>query len=255
MQINLLTHSFTDESQLEQCHAYIRSQLQVRKKPAVAGLAITISHQAGSGADEIAGLLAGLLQVTEPKGAVQWTVFNRQLVEKVLEEHDLPKSLAKLMPEDRRSFLQDLMEELLGLRPPSSVMVPQIAETVLHLADAGNVILVGRGANFITARLPNVFHVRLIASLPERIARVQKLNHLSPEEAAKLVADSDRGSGRYVKAHFHASIDDDLKYHLVINTDFIPCEIAAELIAQGMRRCIQSGAGGKKQGEPCRPTS
>ena len=36
------------------------------------------------------------------------------------------------------------------------------------------VILVGRGANLITASLPRVFHVRLIAPLPERIERVAR---------------------------------------------------------------------------------
>jgi cytidylate kinase len=167
------------------------------------------------------------------------------LVEKVLEEHELPKALAKFMPEDRRSFIQDAMEELLGLRPPSWVMVPQIAETVLHLADTGHVILVGRGANFITARMPNVFHVRLIASLPKRIKRVQKLNGLTPEEAIKFVKDEDRSRNRYAKEHFHRSVDDAFSYHLVLNTDRIPYSDAAQLIKDGARRCF--GWSGDKQ--------
>ena len=75
------------------------------------------------------------------------------------------------MPEDRRSYIKDVMEELVGLRPPSWVMASQVAETILHLVEAGHVILVGRGASFITARMPNVFHVRLIASLPKRVER------------------------------------------------------------------------------------
>lgn len=150
------------------------------------------------------------------------------------------------MPENRRSYIQDIMEELMGLRPPSWVMVPKIAETVLHLANAGHVILVGRGANLLTTRMPNVFHVRLIASLPRRIERVQKLNHLTAEKAAKFVKKEDRARGRYVKAHFHVCIDDDLLYHLVINTDRIPCLSAARLIADEARRCFQSDVGSKK---------
>lgn len=191
-----------------------------------------------------AGSIAFALDMT----GAPWTVFDRNLVEKVLEDHYLPKSLAKFMPEDRRTLIEDILEDLIGLRPPSWVVVPQIAETVLQLADAGHVILVGRGANFITARLANVFHVRLVATLPERIARMQKLNHLTPEEASKVVARTDRGSGRYVKMHFHASVEDDVHYHLVINTDRIPCPDAAGLIADGMRRCIQMG-GRQQPGE------
>jgi cytidylate kinase len=105
---------------------------------------------------------------------------------------------------------------------------------------------VGRGANFITARLPNVFHVRLVASLPKRIERVQRSNNLPPGDAAKLIQKEDLGRGRYAKAHFHGCVDDDLLYHLVINTGLIPCPDAAQLIAKGARRYFQSGPDGQK---------
>ena len=250
MKTSYSTDSFANESQLERCHSYVLQQLQVKKKPLVTrnppslGPAITISYQTGSGAHEIAERLAKLMQAGEPKASVPWTAFDRNMVEKVLEEHHLPQSLAMVLEEDRRTYVQDVIEEFEGIRPPSWVVVPQVAETVLHLAAAGHVILVGRGANFITARMPNVFHVHVIASLPSRIARAQKLDQLSQKEATKFVARSDGGRTRYVKAHFHVNIDDDLQYHLVLNTDRIPLPDAAELIAEGAQKCFQSTASG-----------
>jgi Cytidylate kinase-like family len=240
----------TELEDLGRCRTYVVSQLEDHRRSSTRarwpepGPAITLSFQTGAGAHELARELAGLLQKHEQGGSPPWTVFDRQLVEKVLEEHHLPKALAKLMPEERRSYIRDVMDELLGLRPPSWVMVPQIAETVLHLAEAGHVILVGRGASFITARMPNVFHVRLIASLTRRIERVQQMENLSRKEAAKLITRSDRGRGRYVRAHFHARVGDDLQYHLVLNTDRIPLNEAAELIADGARRRFHSLARG-----------
>ena len=170
-------------------------------------------------------------------------MFDRQLVEKVLEENHLPKSLAKFLTEERRSYIRDVMEELVGLRPPLWVVEPLVAESILHLADAGHVILVGRGASVITARMPNVFHVRLIASLAGRIQRVEKLEHLSPKEAARFVTSTDRGRGRYVQAYFHGRLDNELLYHLVLNTDVIPPPDAAELIAVAAQRCFTRKAG------------
>jgi hypothetical protein len=237
---NALGH-FIGKMPLEKCRSYVLSQLLVERRPEPArgttspGPAITIAHQTGSGAHDIAERLTGLLQADEPEGAAQWTAFDRQLVEKVLEEHHLPKALSVFVPEDRRSYVEVIMEELLGMHPPSWVMVPQIAETVLHLAGAGHVILVGRGANFITARMPNVFHVHLIAPLPTRIERLRRSNDLTPAEAAKLIKKEDRGSGRYAKTHFHASVDDDSLYHLVINTDRMSSTDAAQLIAYAAR--------------------
>ena len=231
----------TELEDLGLCRTYVVSTMEDHRRASTRahwpkpGPAVTISSQTGAGAHEIARQLATLLQKDEPGEGPAWTVFDRQLVEKVLEEHHLAKDLAKHMPEDRRSFIRDSMDELLGLRPPSWVMVPQIAETVLHLAEAGHVILVGRGANFVTARMPNIFHVRLIASLPKRIERVQKANGLPRDEAAKFVSHTDRGIGRYARTHFHGRVQDDLLYHLVVNTDRIPPPQAAELIAAGAR--------------------
>jgi hypothetical protein len=236
----------TELEELDLCRAYVQSQLEEEHRSATGvhwpepGPAVTISAQTGAGSHEIARRLADILQKDEPARNVSWTVFDRQLVEKVLEEHHLPKELARHMPEDRRSFIRDVMEELVGLRPPSWVMVPHIVETVLHLAEAGHVILVGRGANFITTRMPNIFHVRLVASLPKRIERVRKDSSLTPEEAARFIARHDRGSGRYAKTHFHARVDNDLLYHMVLNTDRLPPPTAADLIARGARSCFGS---------------
>lgn len=244
MKTSLLDEASLKQPELEACRSYVISYLEADRKSSLIrarqpGPAVTISYQSGSGAHEIAQRLAEALQAAEPKGTFPWTVFDRHLLEKVLEEHELPRALAKFMPEERRSLIQDTMEELVGLRPPSWVMVPKIAETVLHLADLGHVILVGRGANFITAHLPHVFHVRLIASLPKRLERVQQLNSLTPAEAAKFLKDEDRSRKRYSKEHFHKSVDEALAYDLVLNTDRIPFSDAVELIKDGARRSFE----------------
>jgi hypothetical protein len=242
MRTESLSESLFSERTLERCWSYIFAQLNERKAPAesgrnhVPGPAITIARETGCGAHEIVEQLASLLQKTEPEGACRWTVFDRQLVEKILEERNLPKELAKYIPEDRRSYLEDVMEELLGLRPPSWEIVPQTVETILHLVEMGHVIIVGRGCNVITTRTPNVFHVRLIAPLAQRIERVRQIHHLDEKEAARWVQRMDRGRARYVRSHFKCRIDDALLYHVVVNTGRMPFEDAAQLITESARR-------------------
>ncbi len=224
--------------------SFIVSQMgEVKKRGAARALpngpGITIARQTGSGAHEIAERTAEMLQRTEAKGAEPWKIHYRQLVEKVLEEHHLPARYAKHILEDRRSYVEDVAEELLGLRPPSWVMVPMVVETILGLLRAGHAIVVGRGATVIASGMSGVFHVRLVASLPRRIERVQQFHHLTREEAARFIEKEDRGSRRYMKAHFHTRIEDELLYHLVINTDRVSYADAALLIAQQARRCFQ----------------
>jgi hypothetical protein len=174
-----------------------------------------------------------LLQARATDGC-PWAVFDRNLVEKVLEDHNLPDRLAKFMPEDRISEMSDTMDELFGLHPPSWTLVRKTTETILRLAELGNVILIGRGANVITARLDSVFHVRLIGSLEARVRNMQKVNQSSVKAALELIQKEDIGRRRYLKKYFNKDIDDPLQYHLVINTDLVSYEEAAGMIANAM---------------------
>jgi cytidylate kinase len=230
-----------DLTSFEKCLSYIDCHLQSPHSRASASgpqrpPAVTISRQTGAGGTSVALKLAELLQARLPGQSCQWTVFDRNLVEKVLEDHHLPSRLAQFMPEDRVSAIGDAMEELLGLHPSSSSLVHQMTETILQLAELGNVILVGRGANVITASLPNVFHVRLIGSLERRIERVQARHKVTREAARKFIRKEDAGRRRYLLRYLGKAIDDPLLYHLIINTDWVPVDQAAELVAQAMLR-------------------
>lgn len=245
MRTEPLSESLYSETALERCRSYLLAQIKDREAQPTGrcrhlpGPAITISRETGCGVHEVVEQLASLLHNTGPKGRCPWTVFDRQLIEKVLEEHNLPKELAKYIPEDRRSYLQDTTEELLGLRPPSWKIVPDTIETILHLVEMGRVIIVGRGCNVITTRTPNVFHVRLVAPLAQRIEYARQANKLTHKEAGRWVEKVDRGRARYVKSNFQSRIDDPLLYHAVINTGRMSYGDAAQLIADGARRHFQ----------------
>lgn len=217
----------------EQCLSYINCQLRpgesgLRYRPPIRP-AITVSRMTGSGGRTIASNLVEYLQTRAPVDC-HWTVFDRNLITKVLEDHHLPKRIADFMPENHKSMLGDALEELLGLHPSSWTLVKQTAETILRLAQMGFVILVGRGANVITARLENAFHVRLIASLERRTERVQQVYGLDRHNALEFIHREDKGRRRYLKDHFGKDIDDASLYHLVINTDRMAYEDAARLV-------------------------
>lgn len=223
---------------MERCLSFINCQLKpghpgsfIHHNGGVQRKVITISRQSGSGGHSVADRLVNLLQARSPKGTRPWTVFDKNLVEKVLEDHHLPNRLAKFMPEDRISEISDTMDELFGLHPPSWTLVHKTAETMLHLAELGNVILIGRGATVVTAKLDYAFHVRLVGSLEHRVKYMQELEHLSVEAARAMVRREDLGRARFLKKYFGKNIEDPLLYHLVINTDLVSFDEAAQVIA------------------------
>lgn len=219
---------------VSQCQAQYEHMAAVRSQ--LLRPAISISHQTGAGVHEIAGQVGELLKKSESQGSPPWAVFDQELIETALQEHRWPKELARKITEEKRLFIDELMDDLFGLCPPSWVLVPKVVETTLRLATAGYVILVGHGATAVTAELPNVFHVRLTGSLPRRIERLQKLQKLTPEAATKFVRKEDRGRERYVKAHFDVRLDNELLYDLAINTDRVSNDNAVAVIVEGARR-------------------
>ena len=218
---------------LDSFSRYVEAQHAfVENSPRVQLPAITISRQAGAGAITIGHLAAKILDDQcsgSPK--VPWTVFERNLAEKVLQEHNLPVNLEQFMPEDTTFPLSDAVEELLGLHPSSWTMVQHTTQTIRRLAIMGNVILVGRGSNFISAHFPHVFHVRLIAPHKYRVRHIEEYYHLSPAEAAEKVHDLDEARRRYVRRYFRADVADPLHYHLTINTSNTGYQKAAQIIA------------------------
>jgi cytidylate kinase len=223
---------------LENCLHFINCQLQPPDKEApregAAGpkSAITISRQSGCGAHVVAQKLARYLQTHSPADAPPWTIFDRNLVEKVLEDHHLPERLARFMPEDRVLEIDDIMDEIFGLHPPSWTLVQKVSETILRLAELGHAIILGRGGNVLTAKLPHMLHVRMVASLDRRIEHMQHFEELTRKEAVDRIQREDLGRERYLRKHFGKDIADPLLYHLVINTDLVSLDNAARLIGE-----------------------
>ena len=154
-------------------------------------------------------------------------------MKKVLADHQLPARIARLVPEDRISQTEDILYDLFNMRPTAGLLLKQTAETILHLAELGNVIIFGRGANVITARLPGMFHVRLVAPLESRVEqRMRKVKNLSRKAALQAIQIEDLGRKRYLKQNFNQDIDDPLLYHLVVNTDFFTPDAVAQLIGE-----------------------
>ena len=224
-----------DVTALEHCRTFINCHLE----PAKAGPyvrvsvrpAVTISRQAGCGALVVAQKLAAILQQETSPSDPPWTVFDRNLMEKVLEDHNLPSRLAQFLPEDRATELQDIAHEFFGLRPGSWTMIQQTSETILKLAELGNVILIGRGANIITAKLPQLIHVKLVAPLAARLEHCQERYGMTARAAREFCQREDEGRRRYLKKYFQANVDDALLYDLTINTGAVSFDTAAGLIA------------------------
>lgn len=200
---------------------------------------ITISRETGAGAITVGRLLTEYLESKQSHDKhYPWVVFDRDLAKKVIQDHKLPETLEAYLQEDASGRVTDFLEELIGVHPTSWTLVQHANHTILRLAMTGNVILVGRGAHIITARLPHIFHVRLVAPLEFRVRHIMDYYQLKPLNAAELVRKNDLAKARYIKRHFGVKVQDPLQFHLTINTGLVKFPEAAKLIGDAvLNRC------------------
>lgn len=199
------------------------------------GPCITISREAGAGSGLIAEKLIQLLSPISNDNEAPWAVFDKNLIEKVLEDHHLPKQIAKFLREEKKSLITQTMNEMLGVHPPLLKLYHKETETILHLAHIGKCIIIGRGANIITASINNGFHVRFIAPLELRIKNVQEFYGNTKNEAVDFVKKEDAKRNAFIKDHFNKKAEDPLLYHAIINTGFFSLDEVAKIIADSVR--------------------
>jgi hypothetical protein len=216
---------------------YLRALSQSASHPRkVLRPAVTVARESGAGALTIAKLVAQRLdhdRLGDPP--LPWTVFDRNLVTKILKDHDLARRIEEYMPEDSRFRITEAFEYLLGLHPPGWTLKEYTKQTIRKLASHGNVILVGRAAPIITANMPTVLHVRLVAPFEFRVKNYAQFHRINEEHAAHEVRANDAAIRHYVRSYFNTNVSNQLHYDVVVNTERIGFEGGADVICEALQ--------------------
>lgn len=215
------------------CWSFVESELRIPQggvEERAVRPGITISRESGTRAHDIAQMLTGRLNADLGYQNGNWEFYDRNLVERVLEDHHLPKRLAAFMPEDKDPPLQGLINELVGLHPSLWELFQDTCETILKLARIGNVVLLGRGAHILTRGLKSMVHVRLVGSLSCRACYYANQLDIPLDEAVDRIQREDAGRRNFIRSHFNEDINDPHAYDLTINTDGVSDEAVVEMI-------------------------
>lgn len=215
----------------EKCKQYINLHTSESESKKEIFPCITISRQTGSGSYEISKKLINILQTKTKDSENPWTYFNKDLLNKVLEEFKLPKAFLNYLSEDKYSHISDAVNELLGVKPSEWTIVHKTTEIILQLAHYGKTVIVGRGSSVITSKLPNSFHVRLVAPIEQKLKHITEVFNYSKSDALEYIKREDENRKKYLKSHYFREPDDATLYHLIINTGKNSYTETAEIIA------------------------
>lgn len=173
-----------------------RRQKEPGLKAAPAAPFVTISRQAGTGGRPLADALAARLNQIDP-GPRAWSVWDRELVEKVAAEHKLSQPLIEAVEGPGRSWVEQFFAELDDLQ-----VYRRVKATLRSLALAGRSVLVGRGGMFAAADLPAGVHVRLVAPRGFRVQNMAKMLNVSPARAEQEVRRIENERAAFYERHW-----------------------------------------------------
>ena len=128
-----------------------------------------------------------------------------ELVEKVCADHHLSKELIESLEDQSHSWFGDFLSSLSFSDQPvmdEAKAYARVAATVQVLAQAGRVVIVGRGGVFVTRRMRGGIHVRLVAPLEHRIGFMAQLLGLSADAARTHVREMERNRYAFYKRHW-----------------------------------------------------
>lgn len=198
---------------------------------------VTVSREYGSGGAAIAAKLAALLG---------FRLLDRALIDRIASEAHVDPGTAERFDEHVDRWVERLGRafRLGGLEAVAEVdreavldaeRAAALAARVIEEAAAiGGCVIVGRGAQCVLRGRPDVFHVFVYASLPERVRRIRE--RLGEEADVEGVIDTtDRERAAYVRRYFGASWLDPRLYDLMVNA-----AIGEDAAAAAIRTAVES---------------
>ncbi len=195
---------------------------------------VTVSRQIGSGGSEIASRVAS---------ALGFRVVDNELIDRVAERAGLPPAEVANREERAPGFVERLVRALsrsapeLQSDPPDRLPEPeekslvQITEKVVaEIAAEGRVVLVGRAAPAVLSGSHDALHVKIVAPLRFRIARIAERDGVDAREAERRVKECDANRARYHAHHYGRDWNDATNYHMVLNTGMLGLDGATAVI-------------------------
>ncbi|MFO7965432.1 MAG: cytidylate kinase-like family protein [Desulfobacterales bacterium] len=109
--------------------------------------------------------------------------------------------------------------------------VDVIGKIILEIHDKGNMIIIGRGGQFILKDFPDTVHLLLVQNMESRIAFMMENYNLTRPDAEKSIRQRDLIRRRFLGFFTDVEhIDDPSHYDLVLNMDRVGMDMAENLV-------------------------
>jgi cytidylate kinase len=196
---------------------------------------ITISRQFGAGGKTVTDQLATRLG---------YEVANEEIIDKLAQSTKLSAdSIRSFEVEENGKFQVTPPSGFIRriFDPPKNFMDEQqyvklLNRLIPQIADRDNIIILGRGAQFILQDREDVVHILLLANEADRVKFMQAHYGLTPNEARQAVIKQGKRRLKLMKLFSSADYDQPVHYDLVVNMSKLNIDRTVDLICTLIER-------------------
>jgi cytidylate kinase len=202
---------------------------------------VTISHTTGAGGDNIG------LSVAKGLG---FRYVDEEVIQVAAERHGVDPDLVADV-ERRKTVLDRILNDIatvpmmdsggMVMLPPEAFMTRDdlralIVEAIQETAERAQVVIVAHAAGIPLAGRVDVLRVLITASFEARVQRVAEARRSNKHDAVEFLRDSDASRADYFLRFYRIERELPTHYDLVINTDVLKVEEAADIVIAAARR-------------------
>jgi cytidylate kinase len=158
---------------------------------------------------EMANVSTHFVETVEKEAGGKFSKFISKTVSKPLVERIL---------KDERGYIDE------------EIYLDYLVLIIAQMGDDGNVVILGRGSQYILNDHPDAYHILLIDTFENRVKFMQKHYDLSQGRATQVVKGEDKRRFNLYKKLGKTDYDNPDLYHLVLNMNRIHLDQALKLV-------------------------
>ncbi len=198
---------------------------------------LTISRQFGAGGITLGKMIADKLGYTfadteiiqeiakEANVSPQWVeAFEKEAgtkLSRVISSMVSQKWIDRIL-KDERGYLDE------------QIYLDYLVLIIAKMADEDNVVIIGRGSQYILNDHPDAFHILLVDEFDNRVKFLVDRYNMTPKKATQVVTNEDKRRINLYSKLGKVDFDNPNLYHLVLNMSRIDLELAHSLVCQMM---------------------
>jgi cytidylate kinase len=160
---------------------------------------------------EMANVSTHFVETIEKEAGGKFSKFISKMVSKPLVERIL---------KDERGYIDE------------KIYLDYLVLIIAQMADDGNVVILGRGSQYILNDHPDAYHILLIDEFENRVRFMQEHYDLSKNRAIHVVKSEDKRRKNLYQKLSKADYDNPSLYHLVLNMSKVNLERAFQLVCK-----------------------